>query len=783
MNPLVGAPPGKRGPLRKSCEACRIRRVKCVRKDGAGEDDPCEGCSKKGLQCTSVKPHASSLRTGKRIELARDLYGSTSTSTATPLGHDLVSTASSSTALVARSAANSLVVSETEGAIGYELLRLYNQAGQAGETTGAVYPLPVFNSAELLRRYESAGRKLSALSLEDRLLTRTVFAMASRLLPPNSAGSSPLPVQLLRSAQDHADANAVWRSPRRDNAVVLLLLYLAAGKGEIATPDARPYLGAVVSHIRELLHYDPAVVKGHRTNTTGLSWCVGFFDVLAAVEQGRAPLLPDGDYARIFDASRAQLPTRYILALTLAGDPWSLTGCMLGALAFVIAHARKLATFLAGYPSSLTQQPEFLTEAYARMDEVYEWASGTLDLARSAAEIDPFSQTVLELYTGLVIGTCAFIELSILLHLEKWAGMMSQMASAEHAVQGARQRFPSSTCKYLRLVSTCGKDYLAVFAGSNWSISRLLLMSQIFVNTSAWDSQLFPDGATDKLASLIFLEKALQTTSLSYPSPELEEVLGQIATEKTALEGISGTLQFFSNVTSATLASSASSGSSPSLLPEASPGLNFTYVSNSTFPADSTAIPSPPPGFLTAAAEPLALLSPIAFDYPPPAQSVSSTSSASATPSGESRPSTGLFVDPPAPFPSDLFPSFLDPTPPAADAGPSSSHIPLAHPPDAAAHFTPPPDAAAAAGAAFHPSPGGDLLAMLLATLPGDASAWLDPSSELVDPLPSLGNVQEGGARVVEESPLTSTGPTLRDWTGWGADSGDGSSGPSAWVT
>lgn len=230
--------------------------------------------------------------------------------------------------------------------LGLELLTLYGDAGSSG--CQALYPPPVLDYIALRDRYSSACVLFDASSIIDadpcplqrtttcgyvgggsgssrflffllafsfffyfcsvsisslthsalpQLIGRIIFATAARLVSAQSVPTSTqnpllLAQQLLANAQTRADATAVWRHPSPNNAVSLLLLYQLLSRGEIGSAEGKPYLAALVGHLRALERTNPEVLVGASgTGTSILVWCLLSFDAFAAAERAEEPIV------------------------------------------------------------------------------------------------------------------------------------------------------------------------------------------------------------------------------------------------------------------------------------------------------------------------------------------------------------------------------------------------------------------------------------------------------------------------------------------------------------
>lgn len=100
-----------------------------------------------------------------------------------------------------------------------------------------------------------------------------------------------MPLQLLRDAQSSADALAIWRKPTLANAVALILLQQAAGRGNIASDDACAYFSSAAGHIHTLKERDPVALVSNGIGTTAFTWTATVVDACAAVEHAARPYM------------------------------------------------------------------------------------------------------------------------------------------------------------------------------------------------------------------------------------------------------------------------------------------------------------------------------------------------------------------------------------------------------------------------------------------------------------------------------------------------------------
>ncbi|KPV74715.1 uncharacterized protein RHOBADRAFT_53669 [Rhodotorula graminis WP1] len=496
----------RKGPLPLSCDACR-------------------GCAKKGIRCvTSRLPLSQRMRIGPRIEAAKALCGSTNLAPTSP--HQ------------------QLVASALAGDISYELLSLYTEAG--GGTGPPLYAPPVADFVGLQSRFDAAGRKVAALSIEDQLLFRVISASSAPFLSSKAASSSSMARQLLEVAQSSADALGVHRKPTVAHVVSLLLLHQAAGRGEIATDDADTYLSSAAAHVRALRHRAPVAISGPTSeSTSALVWAVTIFDACSAVERSAPPFLSGGDFDELFLGGAGFLTTQDALEEALRLDPWSLTGFLVQNLLFALVLLRRLALFLdhARTVQTVLDRSSEVDDMMATMDKIYEW--GKMAFGVVQVHQDPLQRVVALIYLNGTYASTLFAELAILKHLErlseedgrrKFPSSPATLA-ALHLDRG-RARLQHSACTYLRVARTTPEpNYVAIQTGTFWSTSRLCDIVQAVLSASVWDQALFPDGPQDKLETLNFLQATLDSLQRAYPDrPLVPETLNSIASEVVLLQ-------------------------------------------------------------------------------------------------------------------------------------------------------------------------------------------------------------------------------------------------------
>ncbi|GAA6039689.1 hypothetical protein JCM8097_001352 [Rhodosporidiobolus ruineniae] len=568
LKPTKRRPPG---PAPTSCSGCRRRRVACKRsKEGAAS--ACERCAKLGLECSllTVSTPSAVARTPK------DTLGLSSLET--------------------RLADNDM--SET---LGLELLSLYGDASSS--CSDPIYPPPVLDYIGLRGRYEAVGRRLSDLSPADQLTCRIVFASASRLRRPSSASSSEsqLVHNLSSSATSHADAASVWRRPSSENATALLLLFQLVAAGEIASEEAKPYMSALNSQVRALYKTQPRVLLGASGGgMSPLLWCVLLFGTLAAVERREASEMPDREYLHLVAGRTGGMPPPQVVLDAIQHDPWLVTRLAVLPLASYINLGRRIASLLNDLRNGHLGAEEVVAvgEVWDRAEVLVDYLDGLISEVYAAAT-NELSVTVFQLYAQLTYGATLFAILSIIIALEEPSLSTVVPGTAAMLLQHYRSRFLRLACRYLRTVRGSTTSFLAVFAGSAWSVSRLVTFAQLVKSTSAWDAELYPAGPADKLASLDYLQSALNSVGRAYPSEELQAVLQAVEGERGALALVLGVPLSSLPSTPAYLAASSSSNHPSASSSTAQPSLS--RLASWTYKNEGYTGPSAPP--LAAAAQ------------------------------------------------------------------------------------------------------------------------------------------------------------------------------------
>ncbi|GAA6036712.1 hypothetical protein JCM8097_003442 [Rhodosporidiobolus ruineniae] len=491
---------------------------------------PAKSC----LVCSMVADSSTS-SSSKRT--AKQTYSSNTSLALVP------SSASSFSILAPTSLETRLADNDMSETLELELLNLYSDAGSS--CFDPLYPPPVLDYIALRSRYEAVGRRLSDLSPSDQLTCRIVFASASRLSSSSAAfpSHSSRTRQLLTNAQSHADASGLWRQPSADNARALLLMHQLAGQGEISSEEARSYLPALAEQLRTLRKTDPQVVLGSSgQGATALGWCLAAFDAFAALEKGSLPSLTEPEYHRLLGNVPDELAPVEVICLAAQNDPWTLVNYCLLPLSHFISIARSWAYLFDAADGGLSaaQSVEF-GELWRRAEDLMDYLVEVENAANGVSN-DAFALTLLQLYLNLTYDATIFAQLAALLFLEGVATGPARCATANSLLQQHGPLFLKHACRYLRVTrASSNGNWLSVFTGSAWSVSRLATFAKLFKNTSAWDPELHTGGPADKLESLVFLHEALVLVERVYPGDEIRGMMQAVDAETSALSILLGT--------------------------------------------------------------------------------------------------------------------------------------------------------------------------------------------------------------------------------------------------
>ncbi|BGO96941.1 hypothetical protein JCM10021v2_000577 [Rhodotorula toruloides] len=513
----------------------------------------CDACLRKGIQCTTTARQTNPrVRSGRRIEAAREMYGSTAIATpSTP------STTRDGAPPSYNSAEAHLANDLQVETLRLDLLELYER--MSGPARYPLWQAPLFNYYDLLQRFKSSNQDIGSLEPHDQLLLRIVAASASRFLQPSRSPKSSrdcLADRIVQLTVRLADSHAIWRTVSKPNSVALLLLWQAMTNGEIASATAQPHLAAAVNQTKVLRDHDRPELEDDSA-----TWATALMDAVVALEASSAPIL--SNRFRFFSRiARIAVPLADVLLPSLdqlvqalgTSDPWILVESIAPILCLACFSVRRLAYALEDIAQGNFSALRICEAEWPEMDKVYHWVDrASAFVMEQAAITKPFCRALLEMYTSLIAAITIFSDLAILRAAEDAAAEHGRMCSL--FLDATHERAESGACRFLRVVRKyAARNYLACFAGSFYSASRVAVLTEVFIATPAWDVNLHPQGAADKLASLFFLREAVRNIAIAYPSSALASAHDAIDREISSLQRVvDGPLLFDSTAPASSL--------------------------------------------------------------------------------------------------------------------------------------------------------------------------------------------------------------------------------------
>ncbi|GAA5986552.1 hypothetical protein JCM10908_003796 [Rhodotorula pacifica] len=294
---------------KRSCAACKLRRVKCERP--GGDDADCIGCVKRGWQCVPAEVKARPQhRNGKRVKAVQEL---------------LADSAASSPASVTDSP--KAVALRTPRVSGTSLdIRLGDIELRESVMSNLLETFFTFRTIATFSRevdfhmtFNRAGRRLDQLSDVNQVLCATLIAMGSRCSDhPAILGSTGLRitdlgeatrqdidltsygkarqgqfVQLAKQAHALADEKGIYKKKSPESIATLMFL---EGMNVSDAPIDPLFSRTCATQVRDLLaeaHDQPAILKTLQDTT--LAWTAVIRDALAAAYYGSACSLSDDD--------------------------------------------------------------------------------------------------------------------------------------------------------------------------------------------------------------------------------------------------------------------------------------------------------------------------------------------------------------------------------------------------------------------------------------------------------------------------------------------------------
>ncbi|GAA6053945.1 hypothetical protein NBRC10513_002826 [Rhodotorula toruloides] len=305
------APPLAKAPRQqKSCAACRLRRVKCERRDG---ENGCVGCRTRGLKCVAAEtkeraPH----RNGKRVKAAKELYGELETINSPR------SPSSSSLPFAQSSVANMPAISYSSVDTRLGTIELKeNMMSNLLDSCFTFRSVTVFDGdVDFRTAFDTAGRRIDQLSDAKQVLCAAYLAIGARctdhpgLLGPNAPRLSDLRdttrsadrdlspygqaraevcKELTVKALALADEKGLFRKASPEGVAALLLIENLLPLPAVGSASVGTYFSHIYNHqVRELLtraQNDPEVRQ--KVQGTVLSWTAYTRDALTSAFLGQ----------------------------------------------------------------------------------------------------------------------------------------------------------------------------------------------------------------------------------------------------------------------------------------------------------------------------------------------------------------------------------------------------------------------------------------------------------------------------------------------------------------
>ncbi|GAA5837589.1 hypothetical protein JCM5353_003262 [Sporobolomyces roseus] len=319
----------------RNCAACRMRRVKCEREPG---QTSCMKCIAKGLVCTQLPPKArkTPVRTGKRIESAQALFGTTDYAQASASldGTDSAMgppakrrreqrSLSVASELSPTSIVGKLITGELEATLTGSLLGLYDQMPTDGR-------IPLFQATIFRPHFESCGRRLNCMDPKLEPLAAVVLALVARISdhPLLIGGNGPDSATLARAikagedlsewgkrrtdacqalvdkALRVADEKGIWRDPTPENLATLMMIEGMADYENAQQPfpvhPGRPVGTAYMLHLKAILLNPDTSVK-ERVMKSGVGWTAFSRDAVLCATTGSQSVFSDDDCCLLGD--------------------------------------------------------------------------------------------------------------------------------------------------------------------------------------------------------------------------------------------------------------------------------------------------------------------------------------------------------------------------------------------------------------------------------------------------------------------------------------------------
>ncbi|GAA5868912.1 hypothetical protein JCM16303_000305 [Sporobolomyces ruberrimus] len=435
----------------------------------------------------------------------------------------------------------------------------------------------------LRARFDAIGGQLDRLEEDEQLRCRLIWSSAAKRwseLDGTPHPSSPSSRHLLKTCREIADSSKIWRSPTRPNLITLLLLFWATANGDLTSNEAQYYSSAACQHIRPI--YSPTDAFPS-PSAPGLEWpalAAASYDALSSLESRKPCFLQvalpghpiactrrllttlsivfnnrsDRDFAILSpDGPPMYLAPPSLLASYLAeGSSKVVEHCAQTTL-YWLYTARLLASHQARLSRDVTMQQDFdlLDAVWNRSDTLERWLEDAFALIR-ATGLDVIDLAMLQVLLGTSWLPALHFEFAAASYLRERvdemgrthlgvgptghsSGSHESAAKSLHSVAVARSE--RALCIFLRHTRNREGIYLlAAGTGYVCSVERLNDLAAALYHAKVDNSDLFPFGAADKLASLTFFLKSLQTVQHIYDSTLLADSILSLGALRTRLE-------------------------------------------------------------------------------------------------------------------------------------------------------------------------------------------------------------------------------------------------------
>ncbi|KAH8915212.1 hypothetical protein BT69DRAFT_917787 [Atractiella rhizophila] len=341
----------------KSCDSCRLRRIKCVREPAGNET--CQKCAEKSIRCTVLRqmnPRRKMNRDGSVIARARETFGSAGALTKHQYTNEIFEEGIRSFNALPSSTNSKLGDAEIEGTLTLHLMEEFfsNHYGQ-------MQPL---NWVSFRSRFDAAGKRPENMLPQEEVLCAFLIMMGARLSDhplllrgttgllaspdsgqssgrsgsqsPDSADASDGTVstqtdigklrehvnrKLFERAISLADAKGTIRNPTEESIASLLFMHQGLTRDERMV-QGRIYCKATLEHIRILAEQNdalPLTVQPKNRTIGDRAWNLWLMDAMIVARSGIKPTFDEEDFIRYCPTSDMSLTDILPLFKT---SPW-----------------------------------------------------------------------------------------------------------------------------------------------------------------------------------------------------------------------------------------------------------------------------------------------------------------------------------------------------------------------------------------------------------------------------------------------------------------------------